>query len=113
MNTINSFISDLFDDLPLLFEQMQTLEIAPILDRNLKAHGNRKGLTFGWTIFIWLGHILSRGDHRMNHVRGALQQAFHTIQACVPVPIVDLDFTDDRLADVLEAFSDDKAWDAI
>lgn len=113
MNTINSFISERIDDLPLLFEQMQTLEIVPIFDRNLKPHGNRKGLTFGWTSFIWLAHILSRGDHRMNHVRGAVQQAFHTIQACVAVPIADLDFTDDRLADVLEALSDDKAWDAI
>lgn len=113
MNTINSFISERVDDLPLLFEQMQTLEIAPILDRNLKSHGNRKGTTFGWTIFIWLAHILSRGDHRMNHVRSAVQQAFHTIQACVPVPIQDLDFTDDRLADVLEALSDDDAWQAI
>jgi len=113
MNTINSFISERIDDLPLLFEQMQVLEIAPILDRNLKAHANRKGTTFGWTSVIWLAHILSRGDHRMNHVRGCVQQTLHTIQACVPVPVVDLDFTDDRLADVLEALSDDTAWQAI
>lgn len=113
MNTINSFISERIDDLPLLFKQMRTLEIAPILDRSLKPHGNRKGATFGWTCVVWLAHILSRGDHRMNHVRGAVQQAFHTIQACVPVPIEDLDFTDDRLADVLAALSDDEAWDAI
>ena len=113
MDTINSFISERIDDLPLLFEQMRTLEIAPILDRNLKPHGNRKGTTFGWTSAIWLAHILSRGDHRMNHVRGAVQQAFHTIQDCVAVPIQALDFTDDRLADVLEALSDDEAWEAI
>lgn len=113
MNTINSFISERIDDLPLLFEQMQRLEIAPILDRNLKAHGNRKGTSFGWTSALWLAHILSRGDHRMNHVRGCVQQTFHTIQDCVPVPIVELDFTDDRLADVLEALSDDAAWQAI
>jgi transposase len=113
MNTINCFISERVDDLPLLFEQMKTLEIASILDRNLKAHGNRKGATVGWISVIWLAHILSRGDHRMNHIRGAVQQAFHSIQACVPVPIEDLDFTDDRLADVLEAFSDDTAWQAI
>lgn len=113
MNTINSFISERIDDLPLLFEQMRTLEIAPILDRNLKPHGNRKGTTYGWMCAIWLAHILSRGDHRMNHVRGAVQQAFHTIQDCVPVPIEDLDFTDDRLADVLEALSDDETWETI
>ena len=113
MNTINSFISERIDDLPLLFEQIHTLEIAPILDRNLKPHGNRKGTTFGWTSVIWLAHILSRGDHRMNHVRGCVQQTLHTLQACVPVPIAELDFTDDRLADVLEALSDDAAWQAI
>jgi transposase len=113
MNAINSFISERIDDLPLLFEQMRMLEIAPILDRNLKPHGNRKGTSFGWTSVIWLAHILSHGDHRMNHVRGCIQQALHTVQACVPVPIADLDFTDDRLADVLEALSDDAAWQAI
>lgn len=113
MNTIKSFISERIDDLPLLFEQIRLLEIAPILDRNLKAHGNRKGTSFGWTSVVWLAHILSRGDHRMNQVRGCVQQALHTIQACVPVCIEDLDFTDDRLADVLEALSDDTAWQAI
>ena len=113
MNTINSFISERIDDLPLLFEQMRLLEIAPILDRNLKAHGNRKGTSFGWTSVVWLAHILSRGDHRMNQVRGCVQQALHAIQSCVPVSIEDLDFTDDRLADVLEALSDDAAWQAI
>jgi hypothetical protein len=73
MNAINSFISERIDDLPLLFEHMQMLELAPIIDRNLKAHGNRKGTTFGWTSAIWLANILSRGDHRMNHVRGSVQ----------------------------------------
>ena len=62
---------------------------------------------------VWLAHILSRGDHRMNHVRGCVQQTLHTIQSCLPVPIAELDFTDDRLADVLEALSDDAAWQAI
>jgi transposase len=113
MNTINSFLSERIDDLPLLFEQMRMLEIAPILDRNLKSHGNRKGTSFGWMSVIWLAHILSHGDHRMNHIRGCVQQTLHTIQACIPVPIAELDFTDDRLADVLEALSNDAAWQAI
>ncbi len=89
METISSFISLRIGDIPLLFRQMQKIDLALILDRNLKAHGNRKGISFGWTTCTWLAHILSRGDRRMNHVRGSIQQAFHTIQACVPVPIQD------------------------
>lgn len=113
METINAFISERIDDFPLLFQQMQALEIAGIIDQNLNPHGNRKGTSFGWTSCIWLAHILSRGDHRMNHGRTAVLQAYHTLQACVPVPVEDIDFTDDRLADLLEALSDDQAWNSI
>lgn len=113
MNTIPAFVSERIDDVPLLIAQMQTLQIAPILDRNLKAHGNRQGTSFGWTCVVWLAHILSQGDHRMNRVRDAVQQMFHTLTTCVPVPLEEKDFTDDRLADLLEALSADADWEAI
>jgi transposase len=113
MNTTSSFVSERIDDLPLLLAQMQTLDLAPILDRNLKAHGNRKGTSFGWLCVVWLAHILSQGDHRMNRVRSMVQQMFHTLTTCVPVSLEEKDFTDDRLADLLEALSDDIKWQTI
>src|SRR5450755_3347141 len=99
MNTLNSgFSTERMDDLPFLLGLIQKLDLAAIVDRHLKVHGNRKGLSYGWLCVIWLAHILSRGDHRMNHVRQTVQQTTHTLKSGVPVPFEELDFTDDRLA---------------
>ena len=113
MNAINSFLSERVDDLPLLLEHINKLEIAQIIDKNIKRHGNRKGASLGWIAQTWLAHIISKSDHRMNHVQNALQQNIHAIQTCIPVPIQELDFTDDRLADVLKALDVDDIWRAI
>ena len=114
MKTPNSdFLTERMDDLPLLLALLQKLDLAAILDRHLNPHGNRKGLSYGWLCVIWLAHILSRGDHRMNHVRESVAQAIHTFAGSVPVSIQELDFTDDRLADLLHALSDEETWEAI
>ncbi len=34
-----------------------------------KPHGNWEGMSLGWTIAVWLAHILSEGDHRMNQMQ--------------------------------------------
>lgn len=113
MDTINSFVSERSDDLPLLLELLKTLEVPQILDQNLKVHGNRKGVSYGWESTIWLAHILSQGDHRMNKVQLAVEKSSQTINACIPIQMNSNDFTDDRLADILKALSDDKKWDSI
>src|SRR5260370_466744 len=58
------------DDIPLLLAHMQRMKIASLLDLHIPVHGNRKGLSFGNVVIVWLAHILSEGDHRMNHVQG-------------------------------------------
>lgn len=49
----------------------------------------------------------------MNHVRGAVQQTIQTLKSGVLVSFEALDFTDDRLADLLHALSEETSWEAI
>jgi transposase len=108
-----SLITERVDDLPLLLSQMQHLGLAQQIDIHLLPHGNRQGISYGWLACVWLSHILSQADHRMNHVRGWVQQRQHTLHSLLPLPFVETDFTDDRLADLLRALSVDAAWEAL
>ena len=56
------------DDLPLLLAQMQRMGLARLLDVHFPTHGNREGLSLGMITIIWLAHVPSQADHRMNRV---------------------------------------------
>ena len=75
------------------------------MDKHFPTHGNWVGLSLGWVSVIWLTHILSEGDHRLNHVAPWAKQRLHMLQACTGQPVHPLDVSDDRLATVLEALS--------
>ena len=100
------------DDVPLLLAQMERMAIPTLLDTHFPTHGNRQGLSLGWLSTIWLAHILSRADHRLNQVRPWAETLHETLRACLPVSLRPTDFTDDRLADVLRALSEDTHWAA-
>lgn len=100
------------DDVPLLLAQITRLDIPALLDAHFPPHGNRQGLSLGWVCALWLAHILSRADHRLNRVRPWAEQLQTTLNAHLPSPLRPTDLTDDRLADVLRALSDDAAWSA-
>ena len=114
-----TLIVERVDDIPLLLTQMQKLEMAQKIDKHLPAHGNRKGLSYGELACVWLTHIISQADHRMNQVRQWARQRSNTLQSLIPIAFaqsstcsqsstwVETDFTDDRLADLLKALSDD------
>ena len=108
-----SVLTERVDDIPLLLQQMQHLHLAEDIDSHLRPHGNRQGLSYGWLACLWLTHILSQADHRMNHVRAWAQQRLHTLQRLLPAGLVETDCTDDRLADLLRALSDDDTWQAL
>lgn len=105
-----SVLTERVDDLPLLLGQMQQWDLAGQIDAHLHPHGNRQGLSYGGLAVVWLAHILSQADHRMNHVRGWVTQRLHTLKSLLPTEFVETDFTDDRLADLLRALSEDTTW---
>jgi transposase len=98
------------DDIPLLLAHLQRMELPMLLDSYFLVHGNRQGLSLGWTATIWLAHILSQADHRMNQVQPWVECHLETLRTCTGQPIQMLDLTDDRLADVLRTLSDDTNW---
>ena len=62
-------ISERVDDIPLLLAQMERMGVPSLLDEFFPTHGNWQGLSLGWTTTVWLVHIISEGDHRLNHVQ--------------------------------------------
>lgn len=100
------------DDVPLLLAQMERMGLAAAIDAHAHPHGNRQGLSFGWLAVLWLTHILSQADHRMNQVRGWVMTLVTTLTTLLPHPWRETDVTDDRLADLLRVLSDDHVWAA-
>jgi transposase len=100
------------DDIPVLQAHMQRMSLPSLLDKHFPAHGNWQGLSLGWVTSGWLTHILSRGDHRLNHVRPWAERRLQTLQGSMGQSVRALDFADDRLEGVLLALSDDAHWAA-
>jgi transposase len=98
------------DDIPLLLAQLERMGVQALLDAHFPTHGNWVGLSLGWVSVLWLTHILSEADHRLNHVKPWAEQRLHTLRECTGQPVHRLDVSDDRLATVLETLSDDTRW---
>ena len=98
------------DDLPILLAQSDDMGIAELLDEYFKPHGNWEGISLGWTTAIWLTHILSEGDHRMNQVQGWVAHRLQTLQRCSGHEVQERWWSDDRLALVLDALGQPEAW---
>jgi transposase len=112
MNEQPTIYTERVDDVPLLLAHMQRLGLPTILDAHFPTHGKHQGLSLGWLVTVWLGHVLSRADHRLNRVRPWADQITTTLNAVLPQPLRPTDLTDDRLADVLCALSDTPRWAA-
>src|SRR5947209_4625118 len=91
------------DDLPLLLAHSAKMGVPELLDDYFKPHGNWEGMSLGWTTAIWLTHILSEGDHRMNQVQGWAAHRVQTLSICSGQTVSERGFRDDRLALVLDA----------
>ena len=70
------------DDIPILLAQSDDMGIAELLDEYFKPHGNWEGTSLGWTTAIWLAHMVSEGDHRMNQVQDWVAQRVQTLHRC-------------------------------
>ena len=99
------------DDIPLLLAQLKKMQVIGLLDEFFPTHGHWKGeLSLGEVVAGWIAFIVSEGDHRLSHVQAWAEQHPHTLAACLGRTVRPLDFSDDRLADILDAFSDAEAW---
>jgi transposase len=107
-----SIETERMDDIPLLITHMQRMRVAQLLDKHIPTHGRRKGLSVGELCMVWLAHILSQADHRMNRVQEWGSRRLHTLQGCGLPQLDPEDLTDDRLADLLRLFSHDGNWQA-
>ncbi len=112
MNEPLTILTERVDDIPLLLAQMQRMGIARLLDEHFPTHGNREGLSLGMVTTIWLTHVLSQADHRMNRVQPWAERRLETLRACSDARLEVRDLSDDRLADVLRHLSDDECWQA-
>jgi transposase len=99
------------DDIAVLLALLKQVGMVELLDRHFPTHHLWKGaLSFGEVVATWLTHVVSQGDHRLNHVEPWAQQHRDTLQACLGKTVRALDFHDDRLADVLDALADEDHW---
>src|SRR5437667_9970526 len=112
MSTLPPFTIDRIDDLPLLLAQLDRMRLRELLDRHFPVHGNWQGLSLGWVTVLWLTHLLSEGDHRLNQVEPWALAHLTTLRQCTGQPVERRDLTDDRLAGVLRALADDDRWAA-
>ena len=112
MNEPLTIRTERVDDIPLLLAQMQRMGLASMLDEHFPTHGNREGLSLGWVITLWLTHVLSQADHRMNRVQPWAERHLETLRGCSDPSLQVRDLGDDRLADVLRHLSDDASFRA-
>jgi transposase len=98
------------DDIPLLLAQLQHLGLPALLDRHFPPHGNWRGLSPGWTAALWLTHLLSQSDHRLNQVAPWALGRRETLQQGLGQPVDRLDLTEERLAALLRALAADERW---
>ena len=105
-----SVTTERVDDLPILVAQSEEMGLPELLDEYFKPHGNWEGTSLGWTTAVWLTHIVSEGDHRMNQVQGWAEQRVETLRVCTGQEIRDQEWSDDRLALVLDALAQPQAW---
>jgi len=101
------------DDIPLLFRFLQQMGIQETLDTYAHPHGNRHGLSIGWLTTAWLSYIVSESDHRMIEVESWAEKHIETLSALIPQAVNIKDFTDDRLADLLQWLSKDMVWEEV
>jgi transposase len=100
------------DDIPVLVAQGKKIGVPELLDQLFWPHGNWEGTSFGWTTMVWLAHILSEGDHRLNHVESWAEKRQHTLEISTGQQVRGQEWSDDRLGIVLDKLADAEKWKA-
>lgn len=99
------------DDVPLLLAQLQRMQVDKLLDQHFPTHGNWAGeLTLGEVVIVWLAFIISQADHRLCRVEAWAAERLLLLSACLNKPVRALDFSDDRLAFILDRLGERAKW---
>nr|WP_308219125.1 DUF4277 domain-containing protein [Methanoplanus endosymbiosus] len=101
------------DNIPVLLNTLQTMNLPKIVNDACPTHGNWSGLPIGETCAVWITHLLSQADHRLSHVQKWAGKHIHTLSRFLGMEVRELDFTDDRLAIILEKLSNNEIWEQI
>ena len=98
------------DDIPVIYGYLQKMGVQAIVDSVITPHGNWQGISPGRVVMIWLIHILTQHNHRMDCVQEWVEDHLSLLQRLSGQPITPLDFTDDRLALCLRDLSPNETW---
>ena len=91
MDEIQPLTIERIDDVPILLAQLERMQVANLLDQHFLTHGNWQGLSLGIVSVVWLSHILSEGDHWLNHVEPWASGHLNSLQACLGQEVRSLD----------------------
>lgn len=102
------------DELPLLYNMVKSYGIIEAVDRHYDLHGNWVGTSAGQIVGIWLCYMLSECDHRLSPVEDWVKDRLELLQLLSGVPnLRSVDFSDDKLGELLSMFSLDAHWDKV
>ena len=101
------------DDVALLIGAMQQIGLPQIIDNHIPVHGNQRELSWGWTTVIWLAYVVSEGDHRKVSVEEYIRGTKDSLSKLTGQKIDELDFSDDRLSNLLRYLSKKETWESI
>jgi len=109
-NPTYAIVTERVDDIPLLLTHLMQMGIPDLLDTHFPTHNNWEGISLGWTTAIWLTHILSQADHRLNQVQDWVAKHIQTIEGITGLTIRASDFNNGRLAIILRYLNIDDSW---
>lgn len=98
------------DDVPLIVGIAKQMSLRELIEQHFPSHGNQQGLNNGQLVVGWLAFILSQANHCKNAVRDWANKIPTILGTLLESTVRDVDFSDDRLANLLDRLSDDDAW---
>lgn len=113
MIDVFNVINERVDDVPLIIEVCKQLKLDQIVEKHLETHGLQQGIGNGNLTLGWLAYIISEADHRINAVRDWANKMPLVLASLFGAPIRNVEFSDDRLCNLLDRFADDSTWNAL
>lgn len=101
-------------DLPLIAQIIKSSGLMSCIDKYYPTHGNWRSPSIGNLMLGWLMYIISENDHRVYKVEDWAKEHLVSLRWALDAPdLTSKSFQDDRLANLLERFSDKAAWNAM